>query len=360
MITQELIDYISIQRQSGQSESSIRQALINNGWAEDDVSAAFAGETSTSAQPTPTPNTANTSGSENTMTRDEAIASVKQMGRFKASWRLFKQSLNILKQDKEIILFPVISSLLLMIAGAIFGVGMWLSGALAQEENDLLFYVALFAYYVIAYFIITYFKVGLTAIVYERINGGNIGFSEGMNRAKNISGKIFIWSLLASTVGVVLQFISNRSKLLGKLAAGLLGAAWAIVTMFIAPTLLLDNVSVWQSVKNSGSVFKKTWGETIIMNLSLGLVTIVLFLGTVVAHGLLLFLSASLGLGIITYVIILVLFFLSAIVLSVVTSTLSEIFKVALYSYARFGIVAEGFSPELILGAVKEKKEKKK
>jgi hypothetical protein len=212
----------------------------------------------------------------------------------------------------------------------------------------------IFIYYVLSYFILTYFKVGLTSVVYERMNGGNIGFKEGMGRAAKISGKIFVWSLLAGTVGIVLKIISDRSKWLGKLAASLLGAAWNIVTMFIAPTLLLDNVSVWQSVKNSGAIFKKTWGETLIINISFGLVTFIITLGTLVLFGVLGTLSLTLGLGVISLVVLGILFVFTLITLSIISTSLSEIFKVALYSYARFGIIAEGFSPEFIIGAIKE------
>jgi hypothetical protein len=41
--------------------------------------------------------------------------------------------------------------------------------------------------------------------------------------------------------------------------------------------------------------------------------------------------------------------------LLIISSSINEIFKVTLYSYARFGIIAEGFSPELIVGSIKNK-----
>jgi uncharacterized Tic20 family protein len=334
-------------------ESEIRQSLLNNGWDPADVEAAFSGRTqSQDGAVSPAPNPAS---------REEAIAAVRKMGRFRASWRLFKQSLHILQQDKEIVLFPILSSIILIVVGVLFSVGVWMAGILETEgesavvTNEVLFYALFFAYYVIAYFILTYFRVGLTAVVYERINGRDINFKDGMSRASSIGGKIFVWSLLAGTVGIVLKIISERSKLLGKIAASLLGAAWNIVTMFIAPTLLLDNVSVWQSVKNSGTVFRKTWGETLIMNVSIGLVNFVVLFGTMVLFGVLASLSVSVGLGAAGLIVVFILFMCSFIAISVVFSSLSEIFKVALYSYARFGIIAEGFSPEFIVGAVKER-----
>lgn len=354
MINQGLLDYINGQLQKGVSESEIRQSLLKNGWPSADVDSAFSSRFQTqenTAPPTPSP-----------VSREEAAAAVKKMGKFKASWALFKQSLHVLQQDKEIVLFPILSSVILMIISIIFVAGFYATGMfdaegeVTESTSKSIFYGIIFIYYVLSYFILTYFRVGLTAIVYERINGRDINFKDGMSRAKQIAGKIFVWSLVASTVGIVLRIISDRSKWLGKLAASLLGAAWGIVTMFIAPTLLLDTVSVWQSIKNSGSVFKKTWGETIIMNVSFSFVTFIASFGTLVLFGALGAISISLGLGTIGLIIIFILLLLSLIAISVISTSLTEIFKVALYSYARFGIVAEGFSPELIAGAIKEKK----
>jgi Family of unknown function (DUF6159) len=354
MINQNLLDYINNQLQRGVSESEIRQSLLNNGWLPDDVETAFNSRfkpPQSTAPQTPSP-----------LSREEAVAAVKKMGRFKASWTLFKQSLHILQQDKEVVLFPILSSIIMMFVGGLFIGGLFLTGAFEAEgetteiRNQALFYSGLFIYYVISYFILTYFKVGLTAVVYERINGRDINFKTGMNHARKIAGKIFVWSFIAGTVGIVLRIISDKSKLLGKIATSLLGAAWSIVTMFIAPTLLLDNVSVWQSIKNSGSVFKKTWGETLIMNISIGLVTFIAIFGTMFLFIVLAIASAALGLGPIGLILIFILLLFSLIAISVISTSLSEIFKVALYSFARFGIIAEGFSPELIVGAVKEGK----
>ena len=354
MISQNLLDYLNEQLQRGVSESEIRLSLSKNGWLPTDIDAAFNSRFQ--------PQSSTVSQVPSPMSREEAIEAVKKMGKFKASWTLFKQSLHILQQDKEIVFFPILSSVILMVVGILFSVGLFATGVFEAEgenteiTNQTLFYGVLFIYYIISYFILTYFRVGLTAVVYERINGRDINFKEGMNRAKQIAGKIFVWSIITATVGIVLRIISDKSRLLGKITASLLGAAWGIVTVFIAPTLLLDNVSVWQSIKNSGSVFKKTWGETLIMNISFSLVTLIAFFGTIVLFGVLALTSASLGLGAIVLIIIFILLVFALIAISVISTSLSEIFKVALYSYARFGIVAEGFSPELIIGAVKEVK----
>jgi hypothetical protein len=52
-----------------------------------------------------------------------------------------------------------------------------------------------------------------------------------------------------------------------------------------------------------------------------------------------------------TSMILLVLAFFMMVIIS---STLSSIFKLALYNYAKTGQVPEGFSEELIIGAIKK------
>jgi hypothetical protein len=297
------------------------------------------------------------------MSREEAVAEIKKMGKFKASKMLFFQSLSILRSDKEIVLFPVLSTIVSLVLFAILMGVFSLTGILnAQFEfadgSQLPFYGISFIFYVASFFVVTYFRVGLTAVVYARLSGGDIDFKEGMSRANQISGKIFIWSLVAGTVGIILRIISDKSQWLGKLVAGLLGVGWSIATFFIAPTLLLDNVSVWQSVKNSGNVFRKTWGETLITSVSVGLFTFVAIVLTIVFYGVLGFVLSEAGAAFFGLMIVFGLCLATILAIGVLSSCLSEIFKVALYSYARFGTIAQGFSPELIIGGVKESEKK--
>lgn len=354
MISQELLNFINQQKGQGVSDEAIRKSLEDSGWNTVDIDVAFSsfvGEVESQTKSVPAP-----------LSRAEAVAEIQRMGKFKASKLLFTQSLNILRKDKEIIFFPIISSVLTVLVFSIFTSLALVSDVADLYEGEFIvnnhsqFYTLLFAFYIASFFVITYFQVGLTAVVYERINGRDIDFKDGINRATKIINKIFVWSLISATVGIVLKVISDRSKWLGKLVASLLGLAWNMVTFFIAPTLLLDDVSVWQSIKNSGNTFKKTWGETLIMNISLSLVTLLLVVLISLFYFLLFFALFSFGFIMTAILVVPALFIITLLLLSVLTSCLSEVFKVALYSYARFGIVAEGFSPELIIGAVKESK----
>jgi hypothetical protein len=89
----------------------------------------------------------------------------------------------------------------------------------------------------------------------------------------------------------VLQFIADRSKLVGKIVASIFGAAWAILTYFSLPSLVIGQRTVKESFKESAALIRKTWGETIIVNFGVGFF-----------FGILFFLGLALSIGIIVLV----------------------------------------------------------
>lgn len=282
-----------------------------------------------------------------------------KIGKFKASKLIVKESWNVLKQDKEIMWFPVLSSvvtLLVVLAMAAFYFFVLLGGSLASFTgegtvaiSDVVAYGTLFIYYLVIFFIVNFFEAGLYTIVQARFSGQNLGFSDGIRGARQHMGKIFLWSLISATVGVILRIIADKSAIIGKIVAGVLGAAWNILTYFSLPSLIVGNTSVKDSFKDSASVIRKTWGETIIVNFGVGLffflIVILLMLVSIVLAIVLQSVIAAIVIG--------ALFILSVIILSIVSTTLGSIFKLALYNYAKNGVVPQGFSPDVVRGAIK-------
>lgn len=285
-------------------------------------------------------------------------APVAKIGKFKASRMIVKESWAILKQDKELALFPIVSSIVSLIALIVMFVVFFfvsLSGSLANIENmgqtgaDAIFYAVLFVYYVIMFTITNYFLAAMYTIINARFNGQDLSFSDGISSANRNFSRIFIWSVISATVGVVLEFISSKSKIIGSIVAAIFGAAWAILTYFSLPSLIIGQTTVKGSFKESASLIRKTWGETIIVNFGVGLFFALLMLIGLVAS------IALVALVPIVEILILVviLFVIYMIALIIISTTLSSIFKLAIYQYAKTGIVPAGFTPSLIAGAVK-------
>ncbi|MBI5467040.1 MAG: hypothetical protein HY975_02390, partial [Candidatus Kerfeldbacteria bacterium] len=172
-------------------------------------------------------------------------------GRFAASRMLVRQSFDILRQDKELIWYPVLGGLisLMFLASFVVPMSLVVGGDQAESvKNDPLGLAFIFAYYLGLSFITTFFNVGLVASAIHRMNGGNPTFSYGWNAAANRVGKIFVWSLISATVGVILKLIENKGGIFGKIASMLVGFAWSLLTFFIVPVILLENLPVTDSI----------------------------------------------------------------------------------------------------------------
>lgn len=283
------------------------------------------------------------------------------IGKFKASMMIVSQSWEILKKDKEIMWFPVYSAVASLLALVVLGVLLFFVTLGGDMENiteikegapvSMFSYLILFMYYVVMFFIANFFTAGIFIIVHGRFNGQDLSFNDGINGAIANSGKIFWWSVISATVGIVLQIISDKSKLVGKIVAALLGAAWGILTYFSLPSLVIGKTSVADSFKQSASVIRKTWGETIIINLGVGL-----FFGLLMFFGLALVIGVCILAPTLTVILgMILLYILFVILISIISSSLGAIFKLALFEYATTGNIPEGFSRELIQNAVRGK-----
>jgi hypothetical protein len=276
---------------------------------------------------------------------------------FSQSWDLVKESFNVLRKDKEIMLFPVISGITALLLLASFVAPLFfLGGTENSGAFDVLWLVWLFAYYVLSYFIVIFFNVGLVTCAHIRLSGGDPTFRDGLNNAFKNIGKIFVWALIAATVGMVLNMLSRKAGFIGKIIIALIGMAWSLLTFFVVPVMIFEGVGPMESIKRSGSLFKKTWGENIVGRASMGFVFFLLIIGGAIVLLVPAFVS-GMPLAIIAAIVLLVAY---VVVLSIVSSSLDGIFTTALYIYATTGKVPEAFKPELVANAFQRKPEQAK
>ncbi|MDO8594106.1 MAG: DUF6159 family protein [bacterium] len=290
-------------------------------------------------------------------------ATPPKIGKFRASRIIVRESWALLSHDKEILWLPVLSAITFLVSlaliGSVFYFGLLggnvenlkgLEGA-EQGVKDLTTYAVVFGYYLLLFFITNFFQAGVFTIVHARFNGGNLNLSDGLRGARSHAGKIFLWSLISATVGVVLQIVSDKSKLVGKIVSGLLGSAWNILTYFSLPSLVIGQASVTDSFKESAAMIRRTWGETIIVNFGVGLIfgliiTLLFAIGIVI---LILYPTLSVAIGVGSSLFILI------ILLSILSSSLNAIFKLVLFEYARTGTVPQGFSQDVVQSAIRAK-----
>jgi hypothetical protein len=279
------------------------------------------------------------------------------MSKFSRSWQLVMQSFAILRSDKQLMLFPVLSAVSCLIVTSIIATGGAFlllpakAAALAAGEQfhpnqSPVFLLGMFTLYVTNYFVIVFFNVALVGVANSRLMGGTWTFRDGLELAWERKGTILQWALVAATVGVILRTLEERLGLIGRLIMRLIGIAWALACYFVVPVLAFEGLSPIAAVKRSSKLFRDTWGEKVLGGFSLSLVSMVLVLPGIGLWVVAMFLGGLSGLLVGT--VLMVLYFL---LLAVFMSAVGGIFNAALYRYACFKQVVPAFSAELIASA---------
>jgi len=279
------------------------------------------------------------------------------MGKFGRSWELVKQSFAILRSDKQLMLFPVLSSICCLFVTAVIATGGTIlmlparAAALANGEpfhpnQSPFFLLGMFTLYVANYFVIVFFNVALVGVANSRLMGGTWTFRDGLELAWTRKGTILQWALVAATVGMILRMVEERMGLLGRIIMRIIGIAWALACYFVVPVLAFEDLSPIEAVKRSSKLFRDNWGEKVSAGFSFSLVSFLLMLP---AFGLF-FVSMVLG-GIKGLLIGFAIMVLYLLMLSVVMSAVQGIFTAALYRYACFKQVPPAFDAQLVTAA---------
>jgi hypothetical protein len=291
--------------------------------------------------------------------------------KFTRSWSIAKKTFQVMRHDKEILLFPILSSLFSVILFLIFVFPFFLS-ALSNQGRAYggFLYLGIFAFYFIVSFTATFFNVGVVHIAETRFSGGNATFSDGIKIAVKRLKQILAWSLLSATVGLVLNMLQNQAKkkggiagIIGSILVSIVGFAWAIVSVFVVPAIAIKGYGPVKALKSSAATIKKTWGESLIRYYGLGMAkSIFLFVGIVffLLPGAWMFISTYIsdslfGFTSVFGLVLVGVFILYASLVSVVFSSANTIFNTALFMYAESGKVPKFYSQEEMSHAFKMK-----
>ncbi|MBP2147004.1 putative membrane protein [Methanofollis sp. W23] len=267
-------------------------------------------------------------------------------GTISRSITLAKASLSVLRKDKEMMLFPILSGIVTLILAASFALPLIFTGFMAEgtlgEYGGIML---LFLFYLVSYAVVIYFNTALIACADIRLRGGDPTVADGLRAATANFGHLLSWALVAATVGLVLNLVSEKSEGLGQLAVALVGAAWNLATFFVVPVMVFEKMGVVDAIGESWRLFKRTWGENVVGGFGLGLIMvpgILLIVVGVVA------LAVDLGAAALA---LLGLGFVVTVVLGVVYAALQGIFVAVLYRYAKEGTISPEFGTDLVQGA---------
>lgn len=265
------------------------------------------------------------------------------------TWKIVKISWRVLLKDKELLWFPVMSGvgvlIVIAIAAGVFGAmgtfeRLGSSGEAQTQTGDVIVgLLALFG----AFFMINYFNAALIGAARHRLKGGDPDLGTGFSAVNRHLPAVLGWTAISVVIFLILQYLRNRqSGFLYDLIVGIIGAVWAYMTFFVIPVLIVEGVGPIEAIKRSAGYFRRTWGEQLASNFGFGILRI--GVGIIAAVPIALIASISPIAAIIIGVPVIGIGFAAV-------QALEGIFKAALYEYVAEGVQPQFFDRETLAGA---------
>lgn len=287
---------------------------------------------------------------------------------FKRGWKMTEASWSVLKTYPKLALFPVISGIALIGVSAALviptGVGA-LAGAgmnLSDKAIESIVYVALFVWYFLCTFVVVFCNAALISCALESFQGRPPTIGSGFAAAGKRLPQILGWSLIAATVGVILQaaqsMLSEKLGFVGEIIAGIFSGIWGVATYFVVPVLVTDGVGPIKAVKRSSSILRRTWGESLAGSGGLGLISVLFVIPLIALITVGVMLAGGAGGGVVggaalaALVAVAVVYILALIV---VFTALGSIFRAAVYIYATTGVTPSHIDAVLLQTSFKTK-----
>jgi hypothetical protein len=257
-------------------------------------------------------------------------------GRIARGWRLTRTAWDVLLSDRTTLLLTGLQALA---ATAVAIVTFVLSGWVSHPDEDSRLLLAVVITYLPSMFISTFIGVGLCAAVAAAMDGQHLTIGQALGVSLRRIGQIFVWSLLATGVGLLLEQLAARLPFGTRLLTWLAGTAWSIGTMFVIPILALEGADAPESIRRSAHLIKQQWGEGLTGSLVIGAWTVVVAIPLGIA-------VAIVGGAAHSEETAWLLFVAGIVLLGSVSWAATRVFSVALYRYATGVEVAGPFGDE--------------
>jgi hypothetical protein len=273
------------------------------------------------------------------------------------SWALIVDSAAVLRADKELIVFPAISTVLEIVVLLCFLlpalVGGLFDSLIGGQFGGVGFLVGA-AFITVQYYVTIFAKSALVGAAMIRLRGGDPTVSDGFHIVTEHAGPIFGYSLFRGLAGTILRWLAKRGKLLGRMGAAIGGLAWEMATYLVLPVLIEEDVGPIEAITRSASLLKETWGEQIagkvgadtffglIKLVIIGLVVLAFWLGAPLTS------TSALALTVVAAL-------LAWTLASLLESTFDGIYVAAVYRYAAEGEASAFFGKATLEAAFQTK-----
>jgi hypothetical protein len=282
-------------------------------------------------------------------------------------WEIAKASWAVVKLHPKLLLLPIFSGLAFVALMGAIGLSVFAGSkndAIRQlienaQPDQPVVWVLLFAFYFACTFIIVFFNAALVFCALQSFAGKEPSLGGGIATAAGRLPQILAWTFVAATVGLILNalqsFLKDRLGFIGALLGGIAETAWAVVTYFVVPIVVVDGVGPIEAVRRSSAVLKRTWGEAIGGEGGLGLISVVFILPAVLLIGILGSVGANAWASPAVAIALIVAVGVYLLTLVVVFTALGTIFRAGTYIYATTGKAPSNMDPALLQGAFRKK-----
>lgn len=196
--------------------------------------------------------------------------------RLSNGWTIALNSFAVLKENKQLIIFPILSGIsMILVIGSFIVALLAAKGWDVQAFNDqsqVANYSIVFVYYLINYFVIVFFNTALVHCTHLYFSGEEPTVRKGLQFAVSRIGAIFSWAVFAATVGTILRILQDNLGRVGKIITGLIGIVWSIATFFVVPVIANENLGPIAAFKRSSELVRQKWGEGLGASFSFGLI----------------------------------------------------------------------------------------
>ena len=187
------------------------------------------------------------------------------------TFKMMKSCLDVLKKDRELILFPVFAAISVGLFVLIMSAGGYLDNLDTEQGGSLAPIIFLIFG---ANFLIVFFNSALVSAALERLRGGDPNVSSGLSHAVKHIHHIFFWSIIVTIVAILIAMIRGdrrENSIFRQIFASLIQAGWAMMTFFVVPIIVSENIGPINAIKRSTSLFKQTWGDQVVANFGFGI-----------------------------------------------------------------------------------------
>ncbi|MDQ1511407.1 MAG: hypothetical protein QOG50_3251 [Actinomycetota bacterium] len=266
-------------------------------------------------------------------------------GRIQNSIDLAKGSWGVLRDDRKLMVLPLLSGLAMLVVALVFfgPVALIVHNGSGNSSKPIAWILGAIGYLVITY-VLVFFNAALVFAADKRLRGEQVTIGEAVHAAGARAHVLLPWAVLSATVSIALRALEERAGIIGRIVGSLIGLAWSLVTFLVLPVLVIEQLGPIEAVKRSTELFKRTWGENMIANAGIGIVALFATLIGVIPCVLLISIGGPIAvIGIIAVVA-------WVIGVQIVAAALTGILQMALYRFAVDGTVP-GFDLDQLRGA---------